>query len=222
MDIDHYIIEGEVETVNRIQSLGLTKESLLEVVGAAVSGRNGVTANDPPGSAGYMSYKEGTRRMRELFSFFGMIRDDVGGVAGVLDAKNNRKFIFCNTDSGTSRKESTPQNISKKGSVSENLVNQANLPILGGILYESSNIIAMHDQEVNAPQSGISVWYLCTFTDGDEIRAELSRPTSCKDGFFSGFAERIFLLTGEETTRPVKEDQDEGDDYGFTVVRKQG
>ena len=38
------------------------------------------------------------------------------------------------------------------------------------------------------------VWFYCVSVNGDDVRAELSRPISVGGGNFDGFFERIFII----------------------------
>ena len=55
-----------VEVTNRLDELGWRQDQLLEVVGAMVAARNSCTSNNPSSASGWMSWKEGMRRMREI------------------------------------------------------------------------------------------------------------------------------------------------------------
>ncbi len=72
------------------------------------------------------------------------------------------------------------------------------------------------------PQDHLPIWHLCTFDDGETVRAELSRPIKFVSKYFVKFEERIFIIQGDEwqkiaITTPAP---DAGSDYQIDVRRK--
>ncbi len=209
-----------IEANNRLEQLGLTREQLLEVVDAMVGARNSCTENDPPGAPGWKAWCDGTRRLREIGARLGWKRNDDGQISCTLDSKRGNKFAVCNTDEGTGRPDTQPQNRSKKGAATNWAILQNQGP-LGNILEEALNVIPLQ-----ATANGVSYWYLCVYCEGDEVRAELTCPSVCEKGFFSEFAERIFLTGGDGDGGGVRLRRDGPDDGGnlefeINVTRKQ-
>ena len=56
---------------------------------------------------------------------------------------------------------------------------------------QASNVIAF-PKEVDADQEIVS-WYVCLYSDGAELRAEVSCPIDIEGGFFTGFAGGIWI-----------------------------
>ena len=58
---------------------------------------------------------------------------------------------------------------------------------------------------IQLPQAAgtTAYWYLCVYAEGEIVRAELSCPSSCGNGFFTAFHERIILL-GEDNDGGAK------------------
>ncbi|MCX7359016.1 MAG: hypothetical protein NT015_12855 [Alphaproteobacteria bacterium] len=208
------VLKDPIEIVNRLDEIGLTLDECLEIVGAMVAARNSCTENDPASAPGWMAWKEGSRRLREVSLPKGDFqRDNTGQIPSVIDVARGIKIAVCNTDDGTCVEERVPQNRTKKGPVTDRiaaeneqyLFPEAEIPKVSPLFKAKS-----------AP-SVITTYYLCVFHEGDDIRAELSCPVEVDAGFFSDFVERIFLITpdGGDGDVPVRRDvPDEGDDGG--------
>ena len=205
---------------NRLLELGWTKEELLEAVSASVSSRNSCTLNDPSSAPGWMAWKDGVRRIRELGIQKGLIRDDSDGVPCVWDTKRNLKFTVVNTDAGTGIAEGQPSNRTKKGAATERLVahNEGAFRLL---LADSLNGVAL-TASPTLHEGRPVYWYLCIFAEGDVVRAELSCPLTCSGGYFTDFLERIVLIGDDDADliRTQMPDEDGGADFEVEVVRK--
>lgn len=214
-------IHFEPEPVNnRLLELGWTKEELLEVVAASVTARNSCTLNDPAGAAGWMAWKDGVRRFREIGIQKGFERDDSDGVPCVWDKDRNLKFTVVNTDSNTGILDRLPANRTKKGAATERLVSQ-NEGVFRLVLDEALNQIALKNPAVPYQDRPV-YWYLCIYAEGDIVRAELSCPLTCNSGFFTDFLERI-IIAGDDYGDLVSvelPDEDGGADFEVEVIRK--
>jgi|GEM_PF-547936 len=214
------VIADPIEVSDHLSKLGFTKDQLLEVVHAAVSARNGCTLNDPPGSAGWSSWQQGTRRLREIGIQMGMERDDTEQIACVYNAKCNVKIAVANTDDGTGIPDRQPLNRSKKGSATDRLI-QSNQGTFVDILDQAMNVISLL-----GPQEDKSVlWYLCIYAEGDLVRAELSCPTLSEGGYFKEFSERIIIVGPDDHDDYVKrrfsdDDGGAGEEFDISVTRK--
>src|SRR5262249_13461386 len=111
-----------VEVSNRLDQLGWTADELLEVAEAMVAARFSCTDNDPSSAPGWMSWKDGTRRLREIGTLKGLSKADVGQIPCVVDTDRKLKFSVSNTDDGTAIEDRVPQNQSKKGPGTEQAV----------------------------------------------------------------------------------------------------
>lgn len=190
------ITETPVEVSNRLEQLGWSHAELLEIVHAMVAGRNGCTANDPVSAPGWVAWKDGTRRTRELGAMKGWRRIDIDQVPWTLDVELGRKFTVVNSNDAAGIRGRDPQNRSKKGSGTERTV-FAN----ADQLYLGFPALPTDDQDdVLADRAFGSVsWYLFVYAEGSIVRAELSCPVGISNGFFSEFSERIFLNTAQFT-----------------------
>ncbi|MBB2802912.1 hypothetical protein [Xanthomonas arboricola] len=190
------ITETPVEVSNRLEQLGWTETELLEIVHAMVAGRNSCTANDPVSAPGWMAWKDGTRRTRELGAMKGWRRIDIDQVPWILDVELGRKFTVVNSNDAAGIRGRDPQNRSKKGTGTERTVfanaDQLNLKF--------PDMPADDQDDVLADRAfGYVSWYLFVYSEDDIVRAELSCPVGISNGFFSKFSERIFLRTANFT-----------------------
>jgi hypothetical protein len=214
-----------IDVGNRLEKLfRLTRDQLLEVVEAMVRAKADCTPNDPPGSRGWSAYKMGTRRLREITLVEkGYEKDDADQIPGVINKSLGIRLVVANTDDATGIEQDgrIPQNRSRKGAATDQVV-QANQLSFMKALDESLRVVPLKKAgEVSAGQ--IITWYICTYGEGDEFRAEISCPKVIEDGYFADFYERIFLTQddggGGEVVRRSGDDGD-GPDFEITVTRK--
>jgi len=200
-----------VDVGNRLDKLfKLTKEQLLEVVEAMVRAKADCTPNDPPGSLGWSAYKMGTRRLREVtLSEPDWEKDDTDQIPSVINKKLGVRIAVANTDdaTGLELEARIPQNRAQKGAATDRVVHANQLSFVAA-LDESLKVVSIKKAS-SEPPKGVVTWYLCTYCEGEEFRAEISAPKRVDDGYFEDFYERIFL-TGT----------DDGD--GGEIVRRRG
>lgn len=108
-------VTNPVEVDNRLEALGWTRDELLEVVSAMVSARHSCTDNDPSSAPGWMAWKDGTRRLREIGRARGLQKAEFDQIPCTVDEKRKLRFSVCNTDDGTAIEKRLPQQRSKKG-----------------------------------------------------------------------------------------------------------
>ena len=201
------IFKEDWEVDSRLNSFGVTKDELMTAVQMAVSARADSVAHDPVTAPGTLSYIYGTRGIRDVFAAKGWIPDCTFGIESIYDPDTGTKIIFQNTDSAC--EDRNPKAISAKGRASEMAIMLASKYLPG--MEECQKLL-------RGP-----VWYLCVFANGDDVRAELSRPLSVEGGQFSAFFERIFILNHGEWkpfTLSRKEDYPLFQDFDIPVTRK--
>jgi hypothetical protein len=212
------LFSNPIDVTNRLADLGVTRELLLEVVDACVGARNSCTLNDPPGTPGWRSWQQGTRRLRELCGLLGMDRDDSDQISCVWDKASNIRIAISNTDDGTGMLERLPMNRSKKGAATNRLVNE-NYGAFNSLMQQATNVVSMSTDN----PSGAVLWYLCVYAEGDIVRAELSCPTNCDGGYFADFSERIFIIGPDDQDEFAKRHQSgggDGEDFDIQITRK--
>lgn len=211
------VVYQPVDVDNRLAQLGWGRDALLEVVAAMVRGRNSCTENDPAGAGGWMAWKEGSRRMREVGIPNGLVREDLDGIPWTTDLKRKLRFAVQNMDDATGLTVGPdPQNRNRKGAGTERVISDGFGTLLDGL--PDGTVVPLSRIE---PQPGIFVpWLLCVFNDDDVVRAELSCPCSVEGGYFQ-FIERIVLIGADPGDLAKRIDhRDGGDDFDIPVSRK--
>lgn len=203
-----HVVDNPIEVQNRLSELGWAPDDLIEVVHAMVAGRNGCTANDPASAPGYMSWKQGTRRMREIGLSKGLRAVDVEQVPWTLDLERHLRFAVVNSDDATGLRDSVPQNRNKRGPAAERAVE------VNAHQYQLFPISAVDttEQVTKLRALGTVAWYLFVYASEDEVRAELSCPVAIEGGYFTDFVERIFLSFSGGFDAPVNGLKDSGSD----------
>ena len=210
-------VANPIEFGNRLEGLGWTRDELLEVVSAMVSARHSCTDNDPSSAPGWMSWKEGTRRLREIGRSKGLHKEEFDQIPCVFDLERKLQFSVTNTDDGTAIQNKTPQNRTKKGPGTESAVT-GNKSLFDGLegLFENVTPISRM-----SPQPGIIVsWFLMVYCEGDQVQAKLSCPISVEGGFFADFHERIVLIGPDDDSGGFRRHPDDGPEFEIPVSRK--
>lgn len=212
------VVANSIAVANRLDQLGWSLEQLLEVAGVMVAARNSCTENDPSSAPGWMSWKEGTRRLREIGRPMGLVKDDSDQLPSLIDHKRGLKFVVSNTDDMTGIEYGNPQNRSKKGPATERAVMANQGSIFDYI--EAPQVVPL-SRARRQPGMLIS-WYLCTYSEGDDIRAEFSCPVAVEGGFFRDFHERIILLGPDGPGKALirRDPPDSDSEFDIPVSRK--
>lgn len=188
---------------SRLTELGITKQELITVALKAVTGRNDAIAIDPINAPGQFAYIYGTRGIREMLLPKGnWAIDRTDNIESTFNKELNIKIIYQNVDIACSSQ--TPKAISAKGNAAKRLIENNT-----GFLWPDM------ESEFNA-QVNSSVWFFCVSVNGDEIRAELSRPLSIEGNQFGEFIERVFIITDNEWN-PTPNDDTDFDDQDFDI-----
>lgn len=219
------IVAKPLDVENELEKIALSAGQVLEIVHAMAGARADATENDPPGAAGWSAWRMGIRRSREVTihdkRFPGWERDETGQVSSVVNRKAGVRLLVSNTDDGTGidAQDRFPQNRSKKGAATDRIV-QCNQGVFE-FMEQASNVVAF-PKAADGDQEIVS-WYLCVYSDGGELRAELSCPVGIEGGFFTGFSKRIIILGGDGTgIDPVKSKKPDGEvvEFDIPVARK--
>lgn len=187
---------SRTDVARRLADFGMTRDQVLEVIRACVSGAGNVTENDPPGTQGWETYRFGVRRFREVLRREGWEKDNTDGLATIVNHQLHVRIAVANTDGNTGIPDKLPQNRTKKGPTSERVA-VANEALLPGVEWPVSPKTGE-----DAPSIvGYATWHFCVYIDGDDVRAELSLLNGFESGFFTGWQERIIILgPGDWTT----------------------
>jgi hypothetical protein len=214
------LVTNPIQAANRIESLGLNNSLLLEVIDSMALARRNCTDNDPPGSPGWSAYRDGTRRLREVFATLGWDRDDFNQIACIAHKKRGLRVSVISGDAATGDPDKFASNVTQKGAATHMIVSANQMSFMDSLDVDM-NIVRLSSVQ---NQPGVIVhWYLFVYCDGDEVRAELSCPVKCSDGYFTDFEERIFISREDggnfapkkKTTIPT-----DGSEFDIPVVRK--
>ncbi|MBN4050487.1 hypothetical protein JYU13_00105 [Gammaproteobacteria bacterium AH-315-M22] len=203
-----HIFQDSWQIDSKLSYFGITKQELISVAIRAVTSRNDATPFDPINAPGQLSYISGTGAIRAILIPKGdWAIDRTDNVEATFNKKLNVKIIFQNVDHACAK--ASPKAISGKGSASKRLVENN-----AGFLWEE-----MEDEYIT--QVNTSVWFFCVSVNGDEIRAELSRPSAIEGKQFGEFLERIFIITDDDYN-PITDDDTNFDeqDFDIQVTRK--
>src|SRR5262249_45057189 len=116
-----------------------------------------------------------------------------------------------------------PQNRSQKGAATDRVVHVNQLSFIDK-LDEPVKVVRL--KGAPEPARRIITWYICTYCEGEDFRAEVSCPKGVDDGYFINFYERIFLTEdddgggGEIVRRQGGGDDSGGSDFEISVTRK--
>ena len=196
---------------SKLSSLGVTRKELIEVAIKAITAKNDAIAIDPINAPGQLAYIYGTRALREMLLPKGSWKiDRTDNIEATLNAAANIRIIYQNVDIACSTQ--MPKAISGKGNAAKRLVE-----------YNTGYLWPEMEEEFTG-QLNTSIWFFCVSTNGDEVRAELSRPSSIEGNQFDDFLERIFILTDNDWN-PLSDDSvDDTDvinlDFDIPVTRK--
>lgn len=192
----------------RLVELDLTREVLIDIVKASVAGSGDCSDNDPPSARGYESYRQGTRRARELLCGEVWEKDDSGNFCSVINHKRRLKLVVMNSDDGAGLPGRIPQNRCRKGPNSERAA-EINAQIG---LFQPGELPLSSLKGVPPATHGYTTWHLCVFIDGETVRAELSLLNRFRFGYFTGFFEKnIVVGVGDWKPLAVFDDPTEDD-----------
>jgi len=206
-----YAEEWEVDA--RLKPFGVTRRELVEVARGVVGARADAVENDPVTAAGLFAYIFGTRFLRSLFRTKGWLIHRKENIEAVRHPDRDLRVIYQSVDLAASRQHN-PQAVSGKGSAADRIIDAAQ-----GSLFTEEQLAAAN--VANVKQINVGVWFYCVSVEGDDVRAELSLPSSIEGGNFRGFIERIFIIRGGEWARlETKPDAEAAAEFQPVITRK--
>lgn len=203
------LLVDDVSVTDRLADFGVTRQQLVDIAHGVAAARADATPDDPAFAEGMFAYMFGTRLLRQLFGSIGWIRVEENNVAAVKHPDRPLRVIYQNVDLAADALHE-PQACSGKGAGADRVIGQATL-------FPPDEMAATHDRMLAELQHG--AWFFCVSVDGDEIRAELSLPSGLDKGNFSGFVERIFILSGGDALAK-RADLPSGIDFEPAVSRR--
>ncbi|MEW5251468.1 hypothetical protein [Microbulbifer discodermiae] len=197
------------EVPGKLSLYDVSVSELQQVALAAISARNEATSLHPLNAPGMYSYMAGVAALRALFiQKPGWKIARPNGVEAIRNERLEMLILFQNVDCACG--EHDPNPVSSKGKGVAALVDSRD-----GYLWDYMAEEARRDENLHT-------WFFCVSCNGDEVRAELSRPRSVENGNFGTFMERIFILQDEDWSRAVDEsDADNlGEEFDIRVTKK--
>lgn len=163
---------------------GITREEVHQVVREVVGARADAGPDDPLAAAGLFAYILGTRHKRALFRSKGWLADRRENIEATCHPNGHLRVAYQSVDLACDVAHN-PQAISGKGNGAERVIGQASL-------FSDEELAAIASQSTARPPMGM--WFLCVSVNGDDVRAELSKPSGVAGGNFKPFEERVFIL----------------------------
>lgn len=212
------IIRDDVDVDRRLyEQFGTDRADWITVVQAVVGARRDTTAFDPANAEGLFAYIFGTRAVRELLVARGYEPCRRDKVEATYSASRAVKVIYQSADRA-GEESYCPRAISTKGPASERIIEASQPSLFPEWDEEERRLI-----DAARAEEAAETWYFMTSVDGDDVRAELSRPYPLLGGQFSGFSERIFILEPGDWSKFAGIDVEGGGpapDFEISVTRK--
>tara|TARA_R100001143_G_scaffold62552_1_gene66122 strand:- start:2719 stop:3351 length:633 start_codon:yes stop_codon:yes gene_type:complete len=199
------------EITAKLSIFDVTIPELQAIALEAVSARNEATPLHPANAAGTYSYMEGVAALRMVFiQKEGWEITRYKGVEAVANKELGVVIMFQNVDFACGVHDPNPA--SDKGDGVAELVDNPT-----GYLWP-------HMEEEAKANENRHAWFFCVSCNGDEVKAELSRPRAIVKGNFGTFAERIFVIQDNDWSPiPDKASDDIEDTQEFDIpVSKKG
>jgi hypothetical protein len=172
---------------NKLLSMGLTEEILLNVVRSGVLARRDCTPNHPPIFAGISAWANAVRTLREQLLPKNWTRTDEGNYSLVIHPNGNIAIALATGDENTGNLSATPMTKSPKGPSTRSAV-AVNLSQMS-LFQEFEDLVSDFDSP--SPESRLT-WLLLMARVGNKVKSELSLPISCV-GKVNAWEERIIL-----------------------------
>jgi hypothetical protein len=200
---------------SELAALGLNRQILLAATTAGHEAAAATTLHHPKSHAGYVTWSEASKTIRDLLVPEGWIAEDVDGQPRVRNERRKVALTVSGADEWTGRigeHDEQPRTRSKKGPVTLNAI-KAN----SGWLFPE---LAADERERVQRQT----WFLLIFPDEEnqETRSELSLPVAIDDAdHICRWSKRILLPAipwGDEPTRISQPTPDQGPLSGVDTV----
>ena len=178
------LLKEERDVQARLASLDLKMEQIAEIARKAIAQKFNAVSNHPLNSPGTFAYHEGVRSMRDVIADGVIWRKLVDqGIEYIENTNRNIRVIYQNVDYACNSSHD-PQPTSKRGGKAKRDAISSNQMSLSGLSKDFSPC---------------NVWVICVSENNGVIDCELSLPTKVtKNGYFTQFSERIFILQNSE------------------------
>ena len=184
------IYKEDWEIDERLIPFGVTRAELAGVARAVAGARADAVENDPLSAEGQFAYIFGTRGTRALWRRKGWVLHRAENIESVRSPKIDWLVTYQSVDIAASVSHN-PRAISGKGSGADRFIDAAQGDLFGPDEPPPSSF---------KPEN-IGAWFYCVSVNGEDVRAELSRPIGVSNGNFNGFIERIFIVRDGEWSK---------------------
>lgn len=176
------LLHTEANALDRLSLLGISRAALTEAVWQGYLARSRTTANHPKISRGYFMWAEAVAVLREQLRPHGWIKSDKGNYELAVNEKAGLAIAVTTGDEATGMVGATPSNKCPKGVNTVEAV-------------ENNNQQDMFSELLPAIEEiqGLTTWVLLMHLAANEVRCELSLPSSISNGKINGWKERIIL-----------------------------
>ena len=209
-----HVLEQKVD--KRLEELGLDQKELREAVRQGQFAFFNCTENHPPIARGIWTWGETVRALREYILPKGWRISDEKNYSLVISPDDRIAIAVCTGDENTGVPNATPSNKAQKGSSTESAIIYNQLEL--GLPPETS--LPLLPMRSNYCQNQRVTWILLVHRAADEVRCELSLPSSFGTGQIDDWKERILLKPIPLNDGQIQITQPEAQDISVTVRRK--
>jgi len=175
-------LHTEESALDRLSQLGIPMAALTESVWQGYLLRSRTTSNHPRIARGFFMWAEAVAVLREQLISLGWVKEDKGNYELSVNQKAGLAIVVTTGDEATGMIGATPSNKCPKGVNTVEAV-------------EINNQLDMFSELLPAIEhvQGLTTWVLLMYLAADELRCELSLPSSMSSGKINGWKERIIL-----------------------------
>lgn len=175
-----------VDVEGRLAELGLSEEILHTAITQGLLARSETTPNHPPLHAGFVTWSNTVRALREELIPHQWDRNNESNYSRVFNPSHTLAIAVATGDENTGNRNESPMTKSPKGAATTHAV-EANAAQFS---FEGDGFDKI--DFTNEDGSDIKTWLLMFSILKNEVRCELSLPIAC-NGKVDGWKERIIL-----------------------------
>ncbi len=176
-----------LQTIGRLDALGVRELVLREAVQVGIEAAGTCTAHDPASLPGFLTWARTTRALRDTLVPQGWSVGERQNYATVVNPSGSYAIAVAGGNAATGRQGGTPKTRTEKGPATKEAV-QRN---------EQLSFAGMHPAfGQRLPEGdGRHTWLLLHHHDeeAEEIRVEMSLPSRITDGYVTAWRERLIL-----------------------------
>jgi hypothetical protein len=208
------IIWQPEEVWDELKALGLDYDGLVDCVRYAEQEWSFVNSNDPVGFHSLMVYGKAGRALREKYVGPNWLKDNSDNQCAIVNLSKKVRVMPCNFDKCAGDRLRNPTNRAPKGEASRQSSMCNRTLTIPGLLKED---------DAAAGGSQYQNWLLGIYIDGENAtKAELSLAIDFDGQYYTEFARRIILLSGNEDDglRRRRDNEDPTEEAEIVIRRK--